>query len=103
MGTVVLHVTPEAALGGPLAAVRTGDRIRLSVAQRQLSLLVPESELAHRLAVAAAERKSSAGTAAQRGYLKLFLQTTTQADRGCDFDFLRAVEMTAKSPARRNP
>ena len=101
MGTVVLHVTPEAALGGPLAAVRTGDRIRLSVAQRQLSLLVPETELAHRLAVTAGERKASADATSQRGYRRLFLQTTTQADRGCDFDFLRAVEMKHTAPGRR--
>jgi dihydroxy-acid dehydratase len=101
MGTVVLHVTPESALGGPLAAVRTGDRIRLSVAQRSLSLLVSEDEIARRLAAIAAERKSAQGMHSQRGYLKLFLQSVTQADRGCDFDFLRAVEMRASSPSSR--
>jgi dihydroxy-acid dehydratase len=101
-GTIVLHVTPESALGGPLAAVRTGDRIRLSVAQRTLLLLVPDDELARRLASAASERKSAREISAQRGYLRLFLQSVTQADRGCDFDFLRAVEMTQRAPARRS-
>ncbi|MGH7944549.1 MAG: IlvD/Edd family dehydratase [Opitutaceae bacterium] len=100
-GTIVLHVTPEAALGGPLAAVRTGDRIRLSVTRRALSLLVAEDEIARRLANAAADRESVAKSTATRGYLNLFLQHVTQADRGCDFDFLRAIEMKHHSPTRR--
>jgi dihydroxy-acid dehydratase len=82
-GTIVLHVTPEAAVGGPLAHVRNGDRIRLSVAQRELSLLVPEAELAARAAANPVVEPS-----AERGYRKLFLQTVLQADRGVDFDFL---------------
>jgi dihydroxy-acid dehydratase len=84
-GTIVLHVTPEAAMGGPLAWVRTGDRIRLDVAGRSLKLLVSDEELARRRA----ERPVTPPTAG-RGYLKLFLDTVTQADQGVDFDFLRA-------------
>ncbi len=92
-GTVVLHVTPEAAVGGPLAHVRTGDRIRLSVSRRELSLLVAEDELERRRAANPVREPS-----APRGYLKLFLQTVTQADRGVDFDFLRAAESRGKTP-----
>jgi dihydroxy-acid dehydratase len=83
-GTVVLHVTPESAAGGPLALVRTGDRIRLSVSGRSLDLLVSESELAAR----AAELGHQVPHAA-RGYRQLFLKTVMQADHGVDFDFLR--------------
>ena len=84
-GTIVLHVTPEAALGGPLAWVQTGDRIRLDVSARSLELLVDDAELGRR-------REASPVTppTAERGYLKLFLDTVTQADLGVDFDFLRA-------------
>ncbi|MGE8674758.1 MAG: IlvD/Edd family dehydratase [Achromobacter kerstersii] len=84
-GTIVLHVTPESAIGGPLAYVQNGDRIRLSVAQREIALLVDDAELARR----AAEKPITRPTA-DRGYRKLFLQTVTQADQGVDFDFLRA-------------
>jgi dihydroxy-acid dehydratase len=83
-GTIVLHVTPESAIGGPLAHVKTGDRIRLSVKNREISLLVSDQELAQR----ARDNPITAPTA-QRGYLKLFLDTVTQADQGVDFDFLR--------------
>jgi dihydroxy-acid dehydratase len=100
MGTIVLHVTPEAAIGGALAAARTGDRVRLSVKARTISLLVSDEEIARRLATES-ERKVPSTTGAQRGYLKLFLQHVTQADQGCDFDFLRAVEMKHRSPAKR--
>lgn len=82
-GSVVLHVTPEAAVGGPLAWVRNGDRIRISVEKRELSLLVSAEELARR----AAEEPVTVPSA-ERGYRKLFLETVTQADKGCDFDFL---------------
>ena len=95
-GTIVLHVTPEAAVGGPLAHVRSGDRIRLSVKQREIALLVSEEELARR----AAEHPVVEPTA-ERGYRKLFLQTVTQADQGVDFDFLRAVKTTGKAPEDR--
>lgn len=82
-GSVVLHVTPEAAVGGPLAWVRNGDRIRLSVEKRELTLLVSDAELAARQAAAPVTEPK-----AERGYRKLFLQSVTQADQGCDFDFL---------------
>ncbi len=83
-GTIVLHVTPESAIGGPLAWVRSGDRIRLDVSAREIALLVSDAELTRR-------QKESPVTAptAPRGYLKLFLETVTQADQGVDFDFLR--------------
>lgn len=84
-GTIVLHVTPESAIGGPLAHVRNGDRIRLSVAKRELSLLVTDDELARR-----AKEAPIISPTAERGYRKLFLQSVTQADQGADFDFLRA-------------
>ena len=84
-GTIVLHVTPEAAIGGPLAYVQNGDRIRLSVARREIALLVDDAELARRMAAAPVTRPT-----AERGYRKLFMQTVTQADQGVDFDFLRA-------------
>ncbi len=92
-GTVVLHVTPEAAVGGPLAHVRSGDRIRLSVAQRELQLLVDDRELARR-----ARAAPVVPPAAERGYRKLFLQSVTQADEGADFDFLRAPRESGKTP-----
>jgi dihydroxy-acid dehydratase len=83
-GTIVLHVSPEAAAGGPLALVRNGDRIRLSVRERKIDLLVPEAELASRKAA----WKPPAATP-QRGYAKLYMQHVLQAEHGCDFDFLR--------------
>jgi len=92
-GTIVLHVTPEAAIGGPLAHVQNGDRIRLSVARREISLLVSDEELARR-----ALERPVVGPTAERGYRKLFLQTVTQADQGVDFDFLRAPRSTGKAP-----
>ena len=92
-GTIVLHVTPEAAVGGPLAFVKNGDRIRLSVGQRRIELLVSDSELERR----ARARPVSAPTG-DRGYRKLFLQTVTQADQGVDFDFMRATERRGTIP-----
>jgi dihydroxy-acid dehydratase len=82
-GTIVLHVTPEAAAGGPLARVQSGDRIRLSVKERRLDLLVDPAELV---------RRASGGAAAPtpaRGYRRLYAEHVLQADAGCDFDFLR--------------
>jgi dihydroxy-acid dehydratase len=84
-GTVVLHVTPESAMGGPLAHVRTGDRIALSVSRRELLLRVSDEELARR-----AMENPVAVPSAERGYRKLYLQSVLQADEGVDFDFLRA-------------
>ncbi|MFJ1255581.1 IlvD/Edd family dehydratase [Cupriavidus sp. CuC1] len=94
-GTIVLHVTPEAAIGGPLAHARNGDRIRLSVARREISLLIDDAELARR----AAEHEVVRPTA-ERGYRKLFLATVTQADQGVDFDFLRAAQTSETVPRK---
>jgi dihydroxy-acid dehydratase len=85
-GTIVLHVSPEAAVGGPLALVRNGDRIKLSVAQRRLDLLVDEAELGRRRAA-----WSPPVVPARRGYAKLYMDHVLQAEHGCDFDFLRKV------------
>ena len=82
-GTVVLHVAPESAIGGPLALVRTGDRIRLDTAGRRLDLLVDDGELAARRGSWAP--RPSGDT---RGYRGLYVRTVQQADRGCDLDFL---------------
>ncbi|CAN5131210.1 IlvD/Edd family dehydratase [soil metagenome] len=92
-GTIVLHVTPESAIGGPLAHVRNGDRIRLSVKNREIALLVSTDELAQR-----ARDNPVVEPTADRGYRKLFLQTVTQADQGADFDFMRAAVMVGKVP-----
>jgi dihydroxy-acid dehydratase len=95
-GTIVLHVVPECAVGGPLAYVRNGDRIRLSVKNREIALLVAESELARR-----ALDTTTVEPTADRGYHKLFLQTVLQADQGADFDFLRASTMVGAVPRIR--
>ena len=95
-GSIVLHITPEAAIGGPLALVRSGDRIRLDVPRRRLELLVSDAELAARRKQWKAP-KSRAGD--ERGYRKLFLDTVQQADRGCDFEFLTRP-VTARTPAK---
>ena len=84
-GTIVLHITPESAIGGPLAIVRTGDRIRLDVPARRLDLLIDDADLAARLAALGRE---PARPLPKRGYARLFQQTVLQADKGCDFDFL---------------
>ncbi|MEN7527292.1 MULTISPECIES: IlvD/Edd family dehydratase [unclassified Cupriavidus] len=94
-GTIVLHVTPEAAIGGPLAQVRNGDRIRLSVARRELTLDVSDEELARRQ-----QENPVTVPTADRGYRKLFLTSVNQADQGVDFDFLRAVEARGKVPGK---
>jgi len=80
-GSIVLHVTPDAAAGGPLAKVRDGDRIRLSVEGRRIDLLVPPEELAR--------RPVTPPPVPERGYARLYRNQVLQADRGCDFDFLR--------------
>ena len=81
-GTVVLHVAPDAASGGPLALVRSGDRIRLSVRDKRLELLVGEEELGRRRA------GLELPPPPRRGYARLYAEHILQADRGCDFDFL---------------
>ncbi len=83
-GTIVLHVSPDAASHGPLALARSGDRIRISVARRSLDLLVQESELAAR-----AKALAQPATLPLRGYDRLYRQSVLQAEDGCDFDFLR--------------
>lgn len=93
-GTIVLHVTPESAIGGPLAVVQTGDRIRLSVAQRSIQLLLSESEIQARLLARGITRP-----AAERGYKKLYLDAVLQADRGVDFDFLMPAADKGAIPA----
>jgi len=90
-GTIVLHVTPEAADGGPLGLVKSGDRLRLSVAERRIDLLVDAAELAERRRV---QVRRSAPT---RGYAKLFHDSVLQADGGCDFDFLRPLPTPASA------
>jgi dihydroxy-acid dehydratase len=85
-GTIVLHMTPEAAVGGPLALVLSGDRIRLDVAAGRLDLLVDSAELTARRAAWKAPALS-----APRGYRKLYLEQVQQADKGCDFDFLSSA------------
>ena len=87
-GCVVLHVTPEAAIGGLLAHVHDGDRIRLSVSRREISLLIHDEEIRQRMASEPVVRPSAA-----RGYRKLFLHCVTQADLGVDFDFLRCANL----------
>ena len=93
-GTIVLHVTPESAVGGPLSHVTNGDRIRLSVAKREITLLVSAEELARRTA-----QNPVTAPVGARGYHKLFLQTVTQADQGVDFDFLRAAQTRGTVPS----
>jgi dihydroxy-acid dehydratase len=86
-GTIVLHITPESAEGGPLALVQTGDRIALDVAARRIDLKVDDAELTRR-------RDALSATAAarpERGYAQLFHDAVLQADDGCDFDFLTAA------------
>ena len=82
-GTVVLHVAPEAAAGGPLALVREGDLIELDVAERRLHLAISESDLKRRHA----EWKPP-DVPSTRGYYKLYYDHVLQADRGADLDFL---------------
>ena len=83
-GTIILHVTPDSASGGPLGLVKTGDRIRLSVKQRRVDLLVDDKELERRKA---ASEKSIQTPA--RGYARLYAQEILGADHGCDFAFLK--------------
>ena len=84
-GTIVLHVTPDAASGGPLGLVRSGDRIRLSVRERRIDLLVDEAELAARRATTVPVTANPS-----RGYARLYKREVLLADKGCDFDFLLA-------------
>ncbi len=86
-GTVVVHVTPESAAGGPLAAVRNGDRIRLDVPARRLDLLVDEREIERRLTETPPNPPVH-----RRGYTQMYARHVLQADKGCDFDYLLGVD-----------
>ncbi|MBI3456952.1 MAG: dihydroxy-acid dehydratase [Candidatus Rokubacteria bacterium] len=86
-GTVVLHVSPESATGGPLAVVQTGDVIQFDVPNRRLDLVISGEELERRLA-----RWRPAGPRVERGYLRLYVDHVLQVHEGCDFDFLRGRE-----------
>jgi dihydroxy-acid dehydratase len=93
-GACVLHVSPEAAVGGPLGLVRDGDRIRLDVPNRRLDLLVAEEELARRRA-AWVQPQLPGG---DRGYVALYRRSVTQAHLGCDFDFLDGTPGQSPEP-----
>jgi dihydroxy-acid dehydratase len=95
-GTIVLHIAPEAAVGGPLAIVRTGDRITLDVEMRRIELLIDDAELQRRLAEwkALPQREKPV-----RGYARLFEDCVLQADQGCDFDFLQRMGRGTTFPA----
>jgi len=94
-GTIVLHIAPESAVGGPLGLVRNGDRIALDVPGRRLELLVDEDELARRRAAQGDRVPFGAAPVPDRGYAALFHRSVLQADEGCDFDFL----VPARTPA----
>jgi dihydroxy-acid dehydratase len=95
-GTTVLHVSPESAVGGPLAAVRDGDVIELNVPRRTLNVLISEEEMEKRLHA----WRSPVRPEESRGYLWLFLNHVLQAHEGCDFDFARAGGMRRSEPKR---
>ncbi len=86
-GTIVVHIAPEAAVGGPLAIVQDGDEIELDVPARRLELRVPEAEIKARLA-----QWKAPAPHYTRGYGRLFLDHILQANEGCDFDFLRGAD-----------
>ena len=86
-GTVVVHVSPESAAGGPLAAVRDGDRVKLDVPSRKLDLLVEDREIQRRLSESPPTRPVH-----RRGYTSMYSRHVLQADQGCDFDFLLAAD-----------
>ncbi len=85
-GSIVLHVSPESAVGGPLAAVRNGDQIRLSISEKRIDLLVDEAEIERRLA------SFRPPPVPKRGYKALYRKTVLQAEGGCDFDFLTKAQ-----------
>ncbi|MDC0035446.1 dihydroxy-acid dehydratase [Chloroflexi bacterium] len=87
-GTVVVHVTPESAGGGPLSAIRDGDMIEIDVPNRKLNLLITDEELEERL-----NTHKNGAPEFKRGYKWLHAQHILQADKGCDFDFLRAESL----------
>jgi L-arabonate dehydrase len=85
-GTVILHISPESAIGGPLAAVQNGDQIKLDLPNRKLQLLVPDNEIKNRL-----EQWRPNPPRYRRGYYTMYLDHVLQAHEGCDFDFLRGT------------
>lgn len=93
-GTIVLHASPESAIGGPLALVQNGDRITLNVPERLLTLEVSVDELQRRHI----QLTPIAGTSGMRGYLRLFHEQVNQAGTGCDFDFLTPGSSGRKTP-----
>ncbi|MGA2074152.1 MAG: IlvD/Edd family dehydratase [Terriglobia bacterium] len=98
-GTIVVHISPEAALGGALAVVKDGDQIELDVREKRLELLLPEAEIKARLA-----QWTSPAPHYSRGYGKMFLDHILQAHQGCDFDFLLGRDGSgAMSPLTRFP
>ena len=97
-GAVVLHVAPEAAVGGPLAIVQDGDMIELDVVNRKLHLDVSDQEVERRLRAWRDEQAESAkrrGNRKDRGYSRLYRECVLQADQGADFDFLRGTSEEA--------
>jgi dihydroxy-acid dehydratase len=94
-GTIILHIAPESAVGGPLAVVQTGDCIQLDVASRHLELLIDEAELNNRMA--AWQKQPPHRAPATRGYARLFEEHILQANQGCDFDFLLHESFSSKS------
>ena len=94
-GTVIVHVSPEAEAGGPLAAVKTGDFIRLDVPDRRLDLLLDPREIKRRISEAQREKHLP-----KRGYPRLYSAHVLQANRGCDFDFLQAENLTHVEKAK---
>jgi dihydroxy-acid dehydratase len=87
-GTIVLHVSPDAASGGPLGLVESGDTIAISVANRTIELRVAEDELERRRQIAG---QTVPSPVARRGYDWLHSEFITQAEHGCDFRFLRQI------------
>ena len=83
-GTIILHVSPESAVGGPFSILKTGDKIKLSVKNKSLNVLLSKKELEKRL-----KNVKIKAPIIKRGYLKLYYDTVLQADEGCDFDFLK--------------
>jgi dihydroxy-acid dehydratase len=84
-GTIVVHVTPETSIGGPLALVRTGDRIRLSARGKRIDLLLDAGEMERRRA-----GLKIVDSPPKRGYARLYRHAVLSAKEGCDFDFLRS-------------
>ncbi|MCC6531869.1 MAG: dihydroxy-acid dehydratase [Burkholderiales bacterium] len=95
-GTIVLHISPEAAIGGPLALVQDGDRIALDTSRRRIDLMVDETELAARRRAWQPPQPSAEDA---RGYRKLFMESVEQAEHGCDFGFLKPA-ITTRTPTR---